>query len=47
MESLAEGTFGPGLYTFGWDAVDHPSGVYFYRLEAAGFVETKKMIMLK
>jgi len=47
VRTLANGTFGPGRHTFGWDASDHPSGVYFYRLEAPGFSETRKMIMLK
>jgi hypothetical protein len=47
VKLLAEGVYGPGLHTFGWDAADHPSGVYFYRLEAPGFSQTKKMIMLK
>ncbi|MEN8006704.1 MAG: S8 family serine peptidase [Candidatus Krumholzibacteriota bacterium] len=47
VERLAEGTYGPGLHTFGWNAADHASGVYFYRLEAPGFTQTKKMIMLK
>ncbi|MCK9997326.1 MAG: T9SS type A sorting domain-containing protein, partial [Candidatus Krumholzibacteria bacterium] len=47
VKTLAQGTYGPGVHTFGWDAANHPSGVYFYRLEAPGFTETKKMIMLK
>ena len=47
VQTLAHGTYGPGLHTFGWDAADHSSGVYFYRLEAPGFTETRKMIMLK
>jgi hypothetical protein len=47
VKTLAQGTYGPGVHTFGWDAANHASGVYFYRLEAPGFTETKKMIMLK
>ncbi len=47
VERLASGTYGPGLHTFTWDARDNASGVYFYRLEAPGFQETRKMIMLK
>ena len=47
VKTLAEGTYGPGVHTFSWDAANHASGVYFYRLEAPGFTETKKMIMLK
>jgi hypothetical protein len=36
-----------GSYTKQWDAVGIPSGVYFYRLHAGNFIETKKLILLK
>ncbi len=36
-----------GRYEVLWDAVGFSSGVYFYRLQAGEFVETKKLILLK
>jgi len=36
-----------GSYEVGWNAVGLPSGVYFYRLQAGNFVETRKMILMK
>ena len=36
-----------GVYKVHWDASLLPSGVYFYRLEAGAFVETKKMVLMK
>jgi hypothetical protein len=36
-----------GLYTVRWDASSLPSGVYFYRLQAREFVQTRKMVITK
>lgn len=42
----------PGKYSVTWDGTDSvgdllASGIYFYRLDAAGFSQTRKMILLK
>jgi hypothetical protein len=37
----------PGTYTVQWDASGVASGVYFYRLKAGAFVETRKMCVMK
>jgi hypothetical protein len=37
----------PGNYEIEWDGSGLPSGIYFYRLEAEGFSDTKKMILVK
>ncbi|NUM73264.1 T9SS type A sorting domain-containing protein, partial [candidate division KSB1 bacterium] len=39
--------FAPGRYTVNWNAGDLTSGVYFYKLEAAGTVQSKKMTLVK
>ncbi|HWR84307.1 MAG TPA: PKD domain-containing protein [Candidatus Deferrimicrobium sp.] len=45
--TLVDGFLEAGTHTCIWDGSGHASGVYFYRLEAGSFVETRKMILLK
>ena len=36
-----------GLHRIIWDASDVSSGIYFYKIQAGDFVQTKKMVLLK
>ena len=37
----------PGVYQYDWNASVLPSGVYFYRLSAGDFTQTKRMVLIK
>ena len=37
----------PGTYEADWDGSNFSSGVYFYKIISEGFVETKKMVLMK
>lgn len=47
VTTVASGRFEAGLHSVTWRAGQVSSGVYFYRLEAGSFTETRKMILLK
>jgi len=36
-----------GEYSVTWDAVGIPTGVYFYRIVAGEYIETKKMVVIR
>jgi|GEM_PF-2347483 len=44
---LVSGELPAGRYTEVWDARNFPSGVYFYRLQAGKFSQTKKLLLVK
>jgi hypothetical protein len=47
VETLVSARQGVGEYVVVWEAGSTPSGVYFYRLQAGDFRETRRMILLK
>jgi hypothetical protein len=47
ITSLVNEQLVPGTYEADWNASNYPSGVYFYKLTAGDFVETKKMLLTK
>jgi hypothetical protein len=47
VETLVDKQIGAGVHDVMWDASEEASGVYFSRLEAPGFSQTRKLVLLK
>jgi hypothetical protein len=47
IETLVNERLAPGTYETNWNASNYPSGIYFYRLQADDFSETKRMTLIK
>ncbi len=47
VATLADGEYSAGAHEINFDGVNLASGVYYYRIVAGSFVQTKKMILLK
>ena len=47
VETLVQEVQSPGRYLASFDAADHATGVYFYRLTSGQFTAIKKMVLVK
>jgi hypothetical protein len=47
VATLIAGERAAGSFRATWDASSMPSGVYFYRLTAGEYVQTKKAVLMK
>ena len=45
--ALVKGEIEAGRYDINFNASNLPSGVYFYRIQAGEFIQTRKMVLLK
>lgn len=47
VSNIVNGQLDAGQYEYNFNATNLSSGIYFYKLEAGNFVDTKKMILIK
>ena len=47
VTTLVDEVMAPGSYTIGWGTRDETSGVYFYRIVAGNYKETRKMLLIR
>lgn len=47
LETLVNEKQSPGTYEVNWNASKYSSGVYFYKIETKGFIDTKRMLLVK
>ena len=47
VKTLANRTFTAGVHHIVFDAQELPSGVYWYRIDAGGFVDSKRLALIK
>jgi len=47
VQTLINESLKPGTYEASFDGSHFSSGVYFYKISAGDFSETKKMLMIK
>ncbi len=47
VATLVNGEQTAGYKSVTWDAADIPTGMYFYRLQAGKYIETKKLLLLR
>jgi hypothetical protein len=46
-DNLVSGKITAGNHAIVWDASAYPTGIYFCRMQAASFVETRKLVLMK
>jgi len=47
IATIVDQKYSPGIHSVTWDAKNLSSGMYIYQMNAAGFTQTKKLILLK
>jgi hypothetical protein len=47
VDVIADGVRSAGNYSVTWNAANHASGIYFYKLETNNFVQVRKMVLMK
>lgn len=45
--TLINGNLNSGSYKVDWNATEYTSGVYYYKIQAGEFIQTRKMLLIK